>query len=130
MSDYPSAPVLVLKNPAQNVTKWERRFPISREDFIDLSHWTHSYPESQHGRSYRLIPRIRIVDEMPGWIMCTTAAYHPWTRTIWLIRRPLWKMAINLFHETVHHGIEVLTGSQRVHYIFDWLWGKLFVRKK
>jgi len=107
-------PQIILENPAQNVVKWERRFTISRKMFMDEA-------------SKRLIPRLRIVDELPQWIIGSgLAAYQPWTRTIWIKRLSFGTMAWYLLHETIHHVIEVLGGQRQAQETYERIWYKCF----
>ena len=98
-------------------TKLETQWPISYETLVET-------------RSKRLIPGIQIVDELPQWIISSDiAAYHPWSRTIWLKRRSFCRMTISLIHELVHHLIEVLGGGPHIHRSYDRLCVWLLCRK-
>jgi len=51
----------------------------------------------------RILPKIEICAVLPQWIISSDkAAYHPWTRTIWLTS---WKY---LLHEFGHYLFNIL----------------------
>ena len=107
---------MVTKAKPQTIKFQSRAMRIAREMLADCE-WE---------KSKRLIPRLRIVEELPGGF----AAYHPWTRTIWLKRLSFWRMAWHLLHEVIHHVIDVLGGRKAVHNTYDRIWNRWIVRKK
>ena len=67
----------------------------------------------------KVIPKILLVREIPDWIISSdTAAYQPYTTTIWLKRRNPFGMARNLFHELSHH-LGCLLGWPSIHKWLD-----------
>ena len=71
------------------------------------------------------LPRILIVDELPQWIIeSKSAAYHPFSNTIYIRRRESWRhMAILLLHELIHwllHGL-----GFRDHSLYERIWDRL-----
>ena len=79
----------------------------------------------------RLVPRIRVVDELPQWIIASdVAAYTPATYTIWIRRARRASMAVNLAHELVHHIIHILGGGRRLQLAYDRVWVRIFRPKK
>ena len=77
----------------------------------------------------RLMPRIRVVAELPQWIIASDiAAYTTVTCTIWIRRAPRASMAVSLGHELVHHIIHILGGGRRLHLAYDRVWVRIFRR--
>ena len=66
--------------------------------------WNRNLPKRR-----KLFPRIIFVTEMPDEILSSpTAAYHPWSQTILIIRGLPWWLSIVLFlHEFGHHWISI-----------------------
>lgn len=50
------------------------------------------------------LPKLKIVDKLPEWITSSDeAAYHPYSKTIWLRKdRKIW-----IFHELGHYFIDI-----------------------
>lgn len=97
----------------QNTTRFERAtmLKLPTKAFIGFM------------RCYRqLFPIIKFVDEIPQWIISSDiAAYHPYTKTIW-IRNNLWwkKTILILLHELTHWFIDVfLNNSEKYHNKID-----------
>ncbi len=68
-------------------------------------------------RSKSIIPSVRLLNEIPQWIIASDkAAYHPWSRTIYL-RKPF--RICNFIHELGHHIVEIITGKERYHKLYD-----------
>lgn len=74
-------------------------------------------------RCYRqLFPIIKFVDEIPQWIISSDiAAYHPYTKTIWIRNNLGWeKTILILLHELTHWFIDVfLNNSEKYHNKID-----------
>ena len=70
-------------------------------------------------RCYRqLFPKVKFVDEIPQWIISSDiAAYHPYTKTIW-IRNNLWwkKTILILLHELTHWFIHVFLNNNELYH--------------
>ena len=74
-------------------------------------------------RCYRqLFPKVKFVDEIPQWIISSDiAAYHPYTKTIWIRNKLGWgKTILILLHELTHWFIDVfLNNSEKYHNKID-----------
>lgn len=72
--------------------------------------------------------KIKIVDEIPQWIIASdTAAYTPATRTIW-IRKGLGTIGfvVCLLHELGHYFIDICGGKHSLQLRYDRIWLKIF----
>ena len=70
-------------------------------------------------RCYRqLFPIIKFVDEIPQWIISSDiAAYHPYTKTIWIRNNLGWKKTILiLLHELTHWFIHVFLNNNELYH--------------
>lgn len=97
----------------QNTTRFERAtmLKLPTKTFIGFM------------RCYRqLFPIIKFVDEIPQWIISSDiAAYHPYTKTIWIRNKLGWgKTILILLHELTHWFIDVfLNNSEKYHNKID-----------
>lgn len=97
----------------QNTTRFERAtmLKLPTKAFIGFM------------RCYRqLFPKVKFVDEIPQWIISSDiAAYHPYTKTIWIRNKLGWgKTILILLHELTHWFIDVfLNNSEKYHNKID-----------
>ena len=79
---------------------------------------------------HRVFLRIRIVDELPGWIISSaSAAYVHFSRTIWISRKENKKRLTFIYsflHEIGHHIIEMFFRQPKIHSKYDKICNKLF----
>jgi len=93
----------------QNTTRFERAtmLKLPTKTFIGFM------------RCYRqLFPIIKFVDEIPQWIISSDiAAYHPYTKTIWIRNNLGWKKTILiLLHELTHWFIHVFLNNNELYH--------------
>ena len=97
----------------QNTTRFERAtmLKLPTKAFIGFM------------RCYRqLFPKVKFVDEIPQWIISSDiAAYHPYTKTIWIRNKLGWgKTILILLHKLTHWFIDVfLNNSEKYHNKID-----------
>jgi hypothetical protein len=65
--------------------------------------------------------KIKFVKEIPQWITSSDiAAYHPWTKTIWIRNNLGWKTIPILLHELSHWFIhKFLKNKEKLHNKID-----------
>ncbi len=85
-------------------------------------------PVSNPVVAFNLIMKIKIVDELPQWIIASaTAAYTPATRTIWIRKRlGILGFTSALVHELGHYFIDVCGGGEILQLRYEMLWLKIF----
>ena len=93
----------------QNTTRFERAtmLKLPTKAFIGFM------------RCYRqLFPKVKFVDEIPQWIISSDiAAYHPYTKTIWIRNNLGWKKTILiLLHELTHWFIHVFLNNNELYH--------------
>lgn len=66
----------------------------------------------------QLFPKVKFVDEIPQWIISSDiAAYHPYTKTIWIRNNLGWKKTILiLLHELTHWFIHVFLNNNELYH--------------
>jgi len=93
----------------QNTTRFERAtmLKLPTKAFIGFM------------RCYRqLFPKVKFVDEIPQWIISSDiAAYHPYTKTIWIRNKLGWgKTILILLHELTHWFIHVFLNNNELYH--------------
>ena len=67
--------------------------------------------------------KIIFIDELPQWITSSdTAAYHPFSKTIWIKRGLGFNVIPVLFHQMLHFFIDVMFSDKiatKLHLIID-----------
>ena len=69
----------------------------------------------------QFFPSIKFVKEIPQWIISSDiAAYHPYSKTIWIRNNLGWRTIPILFHELQHWFIHVfLNNNNKFHNKID-----------